>query len=50
MVKTIGVKHNQQELETLKWFKEKTGRNGSNAIKWAVREKAEELGYVPPKK
>lgn len=48
--KTIGVKHNSEELATIDWLKKETRRTVSGTYKWLAAEKAKELGYAPKKK
>lgn len=45
----VPIKFNEEELAAADWLKIKTRRTRSGAVKWAVAEKAEELGYVPTK-
>ncbi len=47
--KSVPIKFNGDELAAADWLKAKTKRTRSGAVKWAVLEKAEELGYVAPK-
>lgn len=48
--KQVPIKFNAEELAIAEWLKVKTKRTRAGAVKWAMREKAEELGYVPRKR
>jgi hypothetical protein len=47
--KLVPIKFNAQELAAAEWLKTKTRRTRAGAVKWAVAEKAEELGYIAQK-
>lgn len=47
--KIVPIKFNAEDLATVDWLKMKTKRTRAGAVKWAVAEKAEELGYIAPK-
>ncbi len=48
--RSVGVKHNDEEMATLEWLMQETMRDKSSAIKWAVAKTAKELGYAPKTK
>lgn len=47
--KLVPIKFNPQELAAAEWLKKKTKRTRAGAVKWAVSEIAEQMGYVAEK-
>lgn len=47
--KLVPIKFNPQELAAAEWLKNKTKRTRAGAIKWAVSEIAEQMGYEAEK-
>lgn len=45
--KLVPIKFNAEDLAAAEWLKAKTKRSRAGAIKWAVSETAERLGYIP---
>ena len=47
--KLVPIKFNPQELAAAEWLKKKTKRTRAGAVKWAVSEIAEQMGYIAEK-
>jgi len=49
-VNPVCIRMNKEQMAAAEYLARETKRTRSNAVNWAVGEKAVELGFKPPKK